>query len=123
LPKTNTIIYQEEDGTQPLLLWLNQIPTKALAKCRVRIGRLSEMGHELRRPEADYLRDGIHELRVGLQGVNYRILYFFYGQAAVVLSHGLTKEDVVPSNEIDLAIVHKQKFERDPSKHSYGKAI
>jgi hypothetical protein len=123
LPQTNTIIYQEEDGTQPLLLWLNQIPTKALAKCRVRIGRLSEMGHELRRPEADYLRDGIHELRVGLQGVNYRILYFFYGQAAVVLSHGLTKEDVVPPNEIDLAIVRKQKFEQDPSKHSYGRSL
>jgi hypothetical protein len=123
LPQINTIIYQEEDGTQPLLLWLNQIPTKALAKCRVRIGRLSEMGHELRRPEADYLRDGIHELRVGLQGVNYRILYFFYGQAAVVLSNGLTKEDVVPPNEINLAIARKQKFERHPSKHSYGKAI
>jgi len=27
------------------------------------------MGHELRRPEADFLRDGIHELRVSLQGV------------------------------------------------------
>ena len=28
----------------------------------VRIRRLAELGHELRRPEADLLRDDIHEL-------------------------------------------------------------
>jgi hypothetical protein len=35
------------------------------------------MGHELRRPEADFLRDGIYELRASLGGVHHRILYFF----------------------------------------------
>jgi hypothetical protein len=39
---------------------------------------------ELRRPEADYLQDGIYELRVGFQHVNYRMLYFFYKNIAVV---------------------------------------
>lgn len=53
---------------------------KALDKCRVRIERLRDLGHELRRPEADLLRDGIYELRVRLGTLNYRMLYFFHGQ-------------------------------------------
>lgn len=33
------------------------------------------MGHELRRPEADFLRDGIYELRTSLGVLHHRILY------------------------------------------------
>jgi hypothetical protein len=43
----------------------DSLQPKALDKCTVRIERPQEMGHELRRPEADFLRDGIYELRVG----------------------------------------------------------
>ena len=75
------------------------------------IDRLAEQGHELRRPEADLLRDGIYELRASYQGVHYRMLYFFAGRAVVVLSHGLTKEREVPSREIDLAVDRKKKVE------------
>ena len=78
------------------------------------------MGHELRRPEADFLRDGIYELRVGLQGLNYRILYFFHGREAVVVSHGLLKERVVPPREIDQAVEHKKRFETDPKRHTFS---
>jgi len=65
-----------------------QLPVKAQDKCQVRVERLRELGHELRRPEADLLRDGICELRATLQGIHYRILYFFYGTAAAIVSHG-----------------------------------
>lgn len=65
------------------------------------IERLQNLGHELRRPEADYLRDGIYELRVGLRGMNYRMLYFFHGRTAAVLGHGLVKEREVPPREIE----------------------
>lgn len=71
------VFYQEDDGTCPVLDWLRTIPPKAQKKCRIRMGRLAEMGHELRRPEADLLRDKIYELRATLQGVHYRLLYFF----------------------------------------------
>ena len=77
------------------------------------------MGHELRRPEADFLRDEIYELCVSLCGVYYRILYFFRGAIAAVLSHGLVKERVVPSKEIDHAIGRKKRFEANPAKHTY----
>ena len=82
----------------------------------MRIERLRDLGHELRRPEADYLHDGIYELRVGLRGMNYRMLYFFHGRVAAVLAHGLAKEREVPPREIKEAIRRKHKFELDPGR-------
>src|SRR6266853_5133313 len=121
MPKTNVVVYQEEDGTCPVLLWLREIPPKAQMKCRVKMGRLAEMGHELRRPEADLLRDKIYELRSTLQGVHYRLLYFFHGNTAAVLTSGIVKEDRVPPVEIERAITRKEKFELNPTKHTYAK--
>ena len=83
------------------------------------VGATRERGHELRRPEADFLRDGIYELRVSRRGVHYRILYFFHGAVAAVVSHGLVKEQAVPPEEIDRAIERKKRFEANPSKHTY----
>jgi Gp49-like protein DUF891 len=73
----------------------------------------------LRRPEADYLRDGIYELRVRMGSVNYRILYFFAGRDA---AHALTKEAEVPAAEIDRAIRRKDAFLRKPKAHTYEEA-
>jgi phage-related protein len=119
VPRIQVVFYQETTGSAPVLDWLDTLPPKAQDKCRVKIERLQELGHELRRPEADLLRDGIYELRVGLQGINYRILYFFHGKVAAVLAHGLVKERVVPLREIDEAIRRKQRFEENPGKHTY----
>jgi phage-related protein len=83
------------------------------------IERLRDLGHELRRPEADFLRDGIYELRIGLEGVNYRLLYFFHGKVAAVLAHGLVKERLVPPREIELALARKHKFAQAPVRHTY----
>jgi phage-related protein len=120
MPRTRTVLYREDDGSVPLLDWLDAIPDKARDKCVVRIEQLRNMGHELRRPEADFLRDGIYELRASLQGINYRVLYFFHGREVVILSHGLVKERVVPPKEIERAITRKKKFETAPQKHTYG---
>jgi phage-related protein len=108
----------DEDGACPLLVWLDRLPAKVRDKCIVRIELLAERGHELRRPEADLLRDGIYELRVSFRSVNYRMLYFFHQQTAVT-SHGLTKEKEVPDKEIELAIRHRELFEKDPAKYTY----
>jgi hypothetical protein len=77
------------------------------------------MGHELRRPEADFLRGGIYELRVSFRGVHHRILYFFHGAIAAVVSHGLVKERAVPPKEIDRAIERKNRFMADSVGHTY----
>jgi phage-related protein len=85
----------------------------------VRIQRLAEEGHALRRPEADYLRDGIYELRARQGHVNYRILYFFHGQDMIILAHGMTKENEVPDAEIERARRRKGAFEENPKLHLY----
>ncbi len=119
MPRTEVVFYKEEDGTVPLLDWLDGLTDKAQDKCLARLKRLEELGHELRRPEADILRDGIYELRVGLQGVNYRMLYFLHGKSVAVLSHGLVKERRVPPQEISEAVERKNKFEADPDRHRF----
>ncbi|WP_395742407.1 type II toxin-antitoxin system RelE/ParE family toxin [Prosthecobacter sp.] len=96
MPQTKVVFYQETDGTVPVLEWLEGIPAKAQLKCLSKLERLKQEGHELRRPEADLLRDKIYELRSSLQGVHYRLLYFFHGKVAAVVSHGIVKEDRVP---------------------------
>jgi hypothetical protein len=118
MPSTEVIMFQERDGTVPLIEWLDKSPEKVQDKCLVKIQRLEEQGYELHRPEAGSLRDGIHELRVAFRGMQYRMLYFFHGQQAII-SHGLKKESVVPSQQIDLAIERKARFESDPMEHTY----
>ena len=119
MPATKVVFYREDDGTVPLLDWLDGLSARGKAKCRVKLARLEELGHELRRPEADYFRDGIYELRIGLGGINYRMLYFFHGTTAAVLSHGLVKKRAVPAKEIDAAVERSRRFEQDPIRHRY----
>jgi hypothetical protein len=102
--------------------WLTELRctnAKAFLKCRAAISRLALLRHELRRPEADLLRDGIYELRVRLGSVNYRLLYFFHGQTVSVVAHGLTKEAAVPATDIKRAIARKSAFITNPSAHTF----
>lgn len=54
MPPTEVIFYREEDGTVPLLDWLDSLTPKIQDKCLVWLERLEELGYELRRPVADY---------------------------------------------------------------------
>ena len=118
MPRVEGVFFREDEETVPMRDWLDSIPKKGQAKCLVKLARLEELGHELRRPEADYLRDDIYELRVRLQGVNYRMLYCLHGRTAAVVSHGIVKQRKVPAKEINLAIARKRLFEADPKAHS-----
>jgi phage-related protein len=120
VPRTGVVFFCKENGSAPILDWFAKLPPKAQDKCQVRIERLAELGHELRRPEADYLRDGIYERRAKHAGMNYRMLYFFHGQTAVVLSHGFSKQrSRVPDNEIQRAAERRKRFEAAPDRHTY----
>jgi ribosome-binding protein aMBF1 (putative translation factor) len=75
--RTRVVFYREPDAEVPVLDWLSALRKsnlKAYSTCVAAIERLAECGHELRRPIADLLRDGIHELRVRKGRVNYRII-------------------------------------------------
>jgi Phage derived protein Gp49-like (DUF891) len=131
VPRTDVLLYQDEQQKVPVVDWLGGLPKNVQAKCQAYLKQLEDFGHELRRPIADYLRDGIYELRPSHQGVHYRMLYFFpkadKGRQAgpptvVVVSNGLTKESVVPDVEIDRAIERKKKYEANPKRHTFKRA-
>jgi len=120
MPATKIRLYRDDDGSTPILEWLKTIETrdrKAYEKCRSCLQRLAEFGRELRRPTADYLRDGIYELRIKHSRVNYRILYGFVGKDVVLVTHGFTKEKKVPEKEIDLAAEWMKKFCSNPDQY------
>lgn len=118
MPRTRVVIYCEQDGSAPFVPWLLGLPNSAQDKIRLRLERLAELGHELRRPEADYLRDGIHELRATVRGVHYRVLYFFHGRVAAVVAHGVVKEKRVPDREIESAVQRMRRFLAEPARHT-----
>jgi phage-related protein len=122
VPETVVVFYCEADQTAPVLEWLDELhrsDRRAYNKCLAVIERLAQVGHELRRPTADLLRDGVYELRARVGRVNYRVLYFFHGRQVAVLAHGLTKEREVPTADLELAVKRKKKFDADPKKHTH----
>lgn len=119
MPQTDVVFFLEDDESVPFLDWMDGLATKVQDKALERIKRLTECGHELRRPEADFLRDDIYELRIRRGSLRYRILYFFHGQQGV-LSHGfIKKQGQVPPGEIDRAMDRHERFKVDPEKHTY----
>lgn len=124
MPPTTIVLFRDDDGSAPFLDWFDRLPEKAKVQCRARLGLLAEQGHDLRRPAADYLRDGIYELRAKAGRVQYRMLYFFHGRQALVISHGITKQEAaVPQTEIERARRRKQVFEADPARHTYKETL
>src|SRR6478609_3331462 len=106
------VIFSAERGTSPFLAWLDAPQEKVQEPVFDAVARREELGHELRRPEAENLRDDIYELRVKKGHVNYRPLYFFddvkdpktgrISRRRAVIVHGCTKEGKVGRADLRL---------------------
>ena len=108
-------------GASPVHDWILKLDQKAQNKCFAKIERLQEQGHKLERPDAAYLENKIHELRVTSDRHKYRILYFFHKRTAVILCHAFLKKDKkVPKNELDMALSRMKKFEDNPGACTFG---
>jgi hypothetical protein len=127
MPATHVIFYAEQDES-PFLAWLDEQQEKVQDKIFDAIARLEQLGYELRRPEAEYLRDDIYELRVKKGHVNYRPLYFFddakdrAGRVTLrraVIAHGCTKEGRVEARDIDLAAKRRKQYLANRAAHTY----
>jgi phage-related protein len=125
VPTTAVYFYQDERRRAPVVEWLEALrgsDRRTYAKCVVRLRRLAEAGHELRRPEADFVREDLYELRARQGRVNYRLLYFFHGRHVAILVHALTKEGEISAADIARALRRKATFEHDPERHMYAEA-
>jgi len=100
--------YRSLNGEEPALDYI-----RAQVKAhRAKIGRalryLEELGHETRRPLAEYLGDGIYELRIAVEGHRHRLLYFFHGRSLIVVTMGfLKKTGRVPPEELMRALRYR----------------
>ena len=113
------------DGSVPFDEWLATLtrPSKtqnlaAAGRLKVAVRRLATEGHELRRPTSAPLRDGIHELRVEVRNINFRVLYFFAGSGVAVLAHGCTKEGNVEKADVERAVARRLAYEANPTAHT-----
>src|SRR3954453_17293747 len=96
MPEIEVAFYRDDDGSVPLIEWLDTLQAKAQGRCLAKLQMLEEYGHELRRPAAEYLGGDIYELRVKFFEINYRMLYFFHERRVAVISPGVAKEREAP---------------------------
>ena len=98
----------DEDGCKPVKEFIDSLTDKEQAKVYAYITELKNQGNNLRRPMADYLRDGIHELRPR----DNRIFYFFYLRDRAVLVHAIKKHvKKIPEYDLKLCIKRRMKIE------------
>ena len=98
----------DENGRSPVEEFMADLTEKEDMKIRAYIKILKEYGHNLHRPIADYLGDGIYELRPQA----HRVFYFFFMKDSIVLLHTLRKKtDKIPLNDFDLCIKRKKEVE------------
>jgi phage-related protein len=96
--------YMDNKSNTPVLEFIKALPKQERAKFKAYIQELKYHGHNLRRPMADYLGQGIYELRPK----DNRIFYFFYLRNNIVFVHAIRKKtNKIP--EVDLEICLKRK--------------
>ena len=123
MPVTEVFFFQDDDGSVPVLDWMNGFRrqnARAYRKCLGLIQLLEQFGHELRSPQAGMLRDGVYELRTRVGNVNYRIRYGFVGKDIALLTAGFTKERKVPSKAIEQAIDRIARYRTNPESYGFG---
>jgi len=109
--KWHVAYYSRQDDLKPVENYLKELPVNQRAKALAFIGLLEEEGPNLRRPYADLLEDGIHELRIKLTGTQVRILYFFCYQNFIILTNVFDKHSKkVPKEQIKLAKESREIF-------------
>jgi len=113
--------YRNDEGECPIEDFLETLSEKDREKIQVWIDVLKDKGINLHRPQSDYLRDGIHELRIKLSKGGTRTLYFFCFETTIILTHAFYKRtDEVPVDEINRALIYKQDILTKYSKETIG---
>ena len=100
--------FVDEHGRSPVEDAMQDLTEKEQMKVRAYIKILKEYGHTLRRPVADYLGDGIYELRPQA----HRVFYFFFLKDSAVLLHMIRKNtDKTPLNDLKMCLKRKKEIE------------
>lgn len=100
--------FVDDRGRNPVKGFIEELPPKDQAKVLAYLEELKRQGHNLRRPMADYLRDGIYELRPR----DNRVFYFFILQEHAVLLRAIKKKsNKIPEKDVELCLKRKRQVE------------
>lgn len=113
----NIKIYARENGSEPVMEFLNSLPPKHRAKAIWEIDLLEEHGPALREPYVKHIQGerykGLMELRIQQGGDISRIFYFLPVGNTFVLLHGFVKKDQkTPARELETAARYMQDYRR-----------
>lgn len=110
--------YQTERGLQPVEEYIDSLDIKKQVKVFRQISLLRELGSKLGEPYSKQLVKGIFELRIQQSNNITRLLYFFFRDKKVVLTHGFTKKTPkTPPGEIERAIKYRIEYESRNNEH------
>ena len=106
------VFYERANGEVPAQEFLDSLPIKLREKTLRSLALLQELGPQLRGGEAEYIRDGLFELRTQFGSDITRIFYFFFvGRKIVVTSGFIKKSQKTPRREIERALRCKRDWE------------
>jgi phage-related protein len=101
--------FVDERGRSPVREFIDGLSLDEQAKVFAYIDELGKQGHNLRRPLADYVKDGIYELRPK----SNRLFYFFFLKESVVFVHAIKKKtNEIPEKDIALSLKRKKYIEK-----------
>ena len=103
--------FYENGDKIPVKDFLDSLNVKMRAKLLMEIKLLEEKGTLLREPYSKPLGDGIFELRAKVGTDISRVLYFFYYEGRIVLTHGFIKKTQrTPAGEIEKAKKYRRGY-------------
>ena len=106
----NILYFIDNRGQSPVKEFIDELPLDEQAKIFAYIDELRKQGHNLRRPLADYVQDGIYELRPK----SNRLFYFFFLKENVVIVHAIKKKTYkIPKKDIELCLKRKRYIEQN----------
>ena len=104
----NIWYFVDDRGDSPVKEFIDELPLGEQAKVFAYINELKKQGHNLRRPLADFVKDGIYELRPKAN----RLFYFFFLKETVVFVHAIKKKtNEIPEKDIALSLKRKKLIE------------
>jgi phage-related protein len=105
------VYYAKNDGSIPIIKFIDDLPIKLQAKTFRSINLLAENGNELPERHTRFVRNGLYELRVHQGSDIVRVLYFFMNDRRIILTNGFVKKsNKLPLGEIELAIKYKSDY-------------
>jgi phage-related protein len=105
------VFYRSASGKCPIEEFVEDLPVEDAKEVVASIAALRELGNKARRPLADYLEDGIYELRARRLKRQFRVLYTFAGRQTILLLTGFIKKSkAVPASKIRKAKALKNDY-------------